>query len=310
MGDKRLVGPTCLTMTCTPGIDQGTSARTWSPVPGPVGAAINGLVSLTADAGKLAIDQLLLAAELRDQGYGLLFDVYGPKSLGGGKPVAEAWDTRINNMGRARNAYSREHVVEATPAFGLLAQWFAGNDPMKAKLLQHYRSKQGANRTMTLAELKSMRTYFDLFETDNYSTNLRPAIVRAMQGETAAVDTEVRAQNDALGNFPIHLRGTLRIAAGTPTGGKDADAYFGKLFPVQTDPVLLFEGTMVWSDKWDFDSKMAEFVAARAEGKSAGRDVKANLQVAAVAALVDGVPFEAASEAVKVTQYSGQWPVY
>ena len=67
---------------------------------------------------------------------------------------------------------------------------------------------------------------------------------------------------------------------------------------------------MVWSDKWDFDSKMAEFVAARAEGKSAGRDVKANLQVAAVAALVDGVPFEAVSEAVKMTQLSGQWPVY
>lgn len=310
MGDKRIPGPVCLTLGCTPGADPGTSSRSASPVPGPIGVPSDVLPPLAADLGTVAIDQLALGMELTYEGFGFLLDVYGPKQAGGGKPVAKAWDTRINNMGRARNSYSRQHLIGASPALGLLAQWFAGNDPMKAKLLEHYRHGRGANRTLRIAELKLMRTYIDLFETAAYSPSLQQPIVRAMKGEVVSVDAEVRGQNDALGNFPIHLQGTLKIASGTPVGGQDADAYFRKYFPVETDPALVFEGTMVWSDDWDFDSKMEEFVVARAQGKSSGRKADANLQVAAVAVLVDGVPFKALSEPVKVVQYSGHWPEY
>jgi hypothetical protein len=150
-----------------------------------------------------------------------------------------------------------------------------------------------------------MPTYFDLFNPEKYSEKLIDPVAEAVKGKTVPVKTFVLGGNDALGSFTIHLDGVLKPAVGAPRGPTVCSYPGVTKPPCATAVPLMFEGSMVWEDKWDFDTKMA----ARLEG-STGRSGRIELAVAAVAALVDGVNFIAKSVSVPMTQYSGRFPVY
>jgi hypothetical protein len=152
--------------------------------------------------------------------------------------------------------------------------------------------------------MKLMPTYIDLFETDAYSPSLLNAIAQAKQGQSVPIKTQVQGQNNALGNFTISLLGTLKPAAGAPSG-PTVNPFPNGLAPKNPGVPLLFEGTMAWSDYWDFDPK----VAARLQGNT-GRPATAEAAVNAVAALVDGMPFQVTGSNVAMTQYSGRFPKY
>jgi len=119
------------------------------------------------------------------------------------------------------------------------------------------------------------------------------------------VRTHVSGQNDALGNFPVQLTGVVRPATGAHTG-PTVNPYPNNLGAVDPGGPLVFEGTMSWSDTWDFDSKLQ----ARLKRGGTHRPPTAEIAVAAVAALVDGVPFLVTSRSVAMTQYSGRFPAY
>lgn len=295
--------PTCLS-NGHPGIDPGTLNRNRTNPPGPTVNESGGSFSLLRDGAAWENDRASLYATLIKEGLGFLVDVYGDKPGGGAAPIAEAWDQRIKNMANAHNTFSRDHNVGAMLPFDWLAQWFADTDPMKRKLLDHYISGQGADFNLTLEQMKLMPTYIDLFQTNAYSPNLSASIDEAKKGRLIQVQTEVIGQNDALGNFTIHLRGVLKPAKGSPSGSTD-NPYSNGLSPVDPGTPLMFEGTMNWTDYWDFDPK----VAMRLK-KGTGRGAAAEAAVNAVAALVDGVPFQVTSVTVPMSQYSGRFPVY
>jgi hypothetical protein len=259
------------------------------------------------DAVSEEIGRARLYARLIKEGLGLIGDVYGGEEGSGTLPIAEAWDKRINNMASAHGSYSRDHSVRAMLPFDLLAQWFAGTDPMKRMCLDHYILGKGTDLKLTLEQMKLMPTYFDLFHTKDYSPHMLPAIEEARQGRPVRVDTLVSGQNDALGNFAIHVVGNLKPANGSPTGPTVSPYAPIKFAPVDPGAPLMFEGAMDWIDKWDFDPKMAK---AKRSKKSTGRSIKAELAVDAVAALVDGAPFKVSSVSVPMCQYSGRFPVY
>ncbi len=303
MANKRFNQPTCLSF-CHPPIDPGTLNRNASDAPGPIGQALGNLFSALGDGAGWVIDTVSLYKTLENEGLGFLIDVYGGKEGGGALAIAESMDQRIRNMSYAHYAFSSEHRFGAMQPFNALARWFAGNDPMKRVLLDHYIEGQGKDYELTLEEMKRMPTYIDLFETTAYSTHLRGAIDEAVAGKTVTVKSRVSGQNDALGNFGVHLRGILKPAAGAPVGSA-ANPYTNKLNPASPKVPLMFEGEMNWTDYWDFDAKVAQ----RFKGKT-GRPATAEAAVIAVATLVDGIPFNVTSVNVPMTQYSGRFPDY
>ena len=312
-----------------PGIDEGTLCRSLSALPGTIqrivsttsafgdalsrcaallGTIRNTVSSATQAAGDAVVwgwDAIELYNLLEAQGLLFLLDVYGGKAGTGALGVAQAFDNRVNNMGALHTQFSRKHRVGAMLPFDKLALWFADNDPMKEKCLEHYINGQGAEFRFTAEQVKLMPTYLDIFQITAYSPNMRFFIEEAKRGQTVKLKTSVAGQNDALGNFTIHLEGELKPATGTPTGPA-TNAYYRTKTAADPGVPLRFEGRMDWYDKWDFDSK----IALKLSGKKTGRPAQADLVVAAVAALVDGVPFDVVTGAIPVVQYSGRFPDY
>ncbi|MFA5081432.1 MAG: hypothetical protein WC474_02660 [Hydrogenophilaceae bacterium] len=303
MANMRFNQPTCLSF-CHPPIDPGTLNRTASDAPGPIGQTLGNLFSALGDGAGWVLDTVALYQMLQNEGLGFLADVYFGKKGGGALPIAEALDQRVKNMSSAHYAFSSEHRFGAMLPFDALAKWFASNDPMKRVLLEHYIEGQGKDYELTLEEMKRMPTYIDLFETTAYSPGLRTAIDEASTGRSVPIDQRVSGQNDALGNYGVYLLGELKPVKGSPSGSA-TNPYANKLAPAATRVPLVFEGEMNWTDYWDFDSK----VALRFKGKT-GRPATAEAAVIAVAALVDGVPFNVTSVKVPMTQYSGRFPDY
>lgn len=328
MATFRLPLPICSSFG-HPGIDEGTLCRSLSALPGTIqrivsttsafgdalsrcaallGTIRNAASSATQAAGDAVgwgWDAIELYNLLEAQGLLFLLDVYGGKTGTGALGVAQAFDNRVNNMGALHTRFSRKHRVGAMLPFDKLALWFADNDPMKEKCLEHYINGQGAEFRLTAEQVKLMPTYFDIFQISAYSPNMRLPIDEAKKGRTAKVKASVAGQNDALGNFTIHLEGELKPAKGTPAGSA-TNGYYKTKMAADPGVPLMFEGRMDWYDKWDFDSK----VALKLSGKKTGRPAQADLVVALVAALVDGVPFEVVTVATPVVQYSGRFPAY
>ena len=282
------------------GNDAGTLVRALSYAAGPVGRLADNAYTTLGELDRWAVDTVSLYAKLLKETIGLAVDVYGDKPGSGRAPMARAWDERFHRMARAHNDYSRQHPAGATPQFNALARWFAKIDPMKRMCLDHYILGRGADLVLALGQMKAMATMIDLFETTAYSPNMTTPIEQAKKGQTVSVDTQVSGQNDALGNFPVRVLGTLKAASG-PASGATTSPY-GTHTPADPGAPLLFEGTMSWTDYWDFDTKMS--------ASGTGRPVKAEFQVAAVGALVDGLPFRVTSASVPMKQFSGRFPVY
>lgn len=303
MAGARFNQSTCLS-GCHPPIDAGTLNRNVSTRPGIISDTLSAAISTAGDGVATAMDAASLYATLYMEGLGFLVDVYGGKQGGGAKPIADAWDQRVKNMATAHATFSSAHRIEAMPQFNQLARWFAGDDAMKRRLLEWYIQGQGKDFALTLDMMKLMPTYIDLFETDAYSPSLLNAIAQAKTGQSVPIKTQVQGQNNALGNFTISLLGTLKPAVGTPSG-PIVNPFANGLTAKNPGVPLMFEGTMTWSDYWDFDPK----VAARLQGNT-GRPATAEAAVNAVAALVDGMPFQVTSSSVAMTQYSGRFPKY
>jgi len=305
MASIRVAGPTCL-FGAHPGVDDGTLCRNLSALPGTLSTLIHETTTMIGEAAEWSLDTALLYKELNDQGLDFLIDVYFGEKGSGALPIAQSFDNRINVLGLLHNAFSRKHKTGAMLPFNELAKWFAADDPIKRLCLEHYIDQQGADLKLSRAQLILMPTYIDVFQTDAYAPNMKPFIEEAKKGRTVKLATTVQGQNDALGNFVVNVNGEIKPASGTPSGPTDNPYAKNRMKAADPGAPLMFEGTMDWHDKWDFDSKVAD----RISGKNVGRPRQAEIAVAAVAALVDGVPFEVTSEAVKVTQYSGRFPVY
>lgn len=335
MATFRIPLPTCASFG-HPGVDEGTLCRNFSALPGTIRSLLSAARTIVATASALEDalarcaallrtirDKVVAAGEtagdaavwawdaaslyfaLADEGLLFLLDVYDGKPGGGALPIAKSFDKRFNNMGTRHNEFSRKHQVGAMLVFDKLALWFASNDPIKEKCLEHYINDQGKEFRLTLGQMKLMPTFFDLFEVNAYSPKMRPFIEQAKRGLTVKLKTSIAGQNDALGNFTIHLDGQLKRATGSPKG-PDKSPYYRNKKAVDPGAALVFEGKMDWYDLWDFDSKLAKKMA----GKNTGRPAQADMVVAAVAALVDGVPFDVTTDAIPVVQYSGRFPEY
>lgn len=277
-------------------------------------------VSLAGDALEWKADADRLATSLIGEGLAFIGEA-NVSVWGGVVPVAEAWDKRINNMGAAHAKFSRKHQWGPMNLLGMnaLALWFAGNDETKQMLLRHYIWGQGADCALSLQDMRLMRSFIDLFDTVNrkvvidgtektlkpYSENLKAAVEDAKWGQSRHVHEVVSGASNALGNFAVHLTGVLKPATDPPQGATVSPNKIKDL----ADPgvPLVFEGRMNFTDFWDFDAK----VAKRFTGdKSTGRPATAEIAVDAVAALVDGVPFDVTSDDIPVIQYSGHAPIY
>jgi hypothetical protein len=305
MANPRPAQTTCLS-NCHPGIDQGTVTPNRSSPPGTVGKDEDDWFSPARDAWKWAGDSVGLYNTLDTDAKmfvvsAVVFGIEGD----GVAPIAEVWDQSVTNMAKAHNEFAEKHDVASSPA-GMLAEWFAGDDPMKLYLFDHYTDGKGGEVKLTLGQMNLMATDIDLFNTTaDWSPNLADPIEQAKKGQPVPVKTIVAGRNDALGNFAVHVEGILWLAAGPPKGPtKGPHAHRDA---AHTIPPLYFEGTMNWTDTWDFDPKVA---ARLKKPGSSNRPVTAEMAVDAVAALVDGVPFEVTSVTVPMTQYSGRYPVY
>lgn len=230
--------------------------------------------------------------------------------------IAEIWDRNINDDATAHAEFSRKHEFGAMSSVNGLALLFASIDTMKRRLLQHYIWGQGKLRTLSGDEMRTMVTYFDLFDTAVYSQNMKSAVSQAIRGQPSELSLWVKGANDALGNFAIDLEGVVKPTTDPPRGPKycpyelnrkDGEGNLQRVAQVETSVPLVFEGWMTWRDDWDFDSKMAARVS---KPGSTGRPTGGELQVAAVASLVDGVPFKVTSHKIKITQFSGHAPIY
>jgi hypothetical protein len=288
-------------------IDTGTLIRGLSEIPGSVGAAASDLWANAnrkkdwiLDASNLYTFQEYVMADLffeLAKGY-----VQGKDSVSLGK----IWDDHVNGIGIAHNAFSRRHRTGAMFGLDAAALWFAKKDPMLVVLLEHYMRGQGKQYMLKHGELRRMNTHIDFFNAaHNLSPALAPEVTRAQAGEEVFVSARVTGKNDALGNFPIDIQGTLKLSDGAPMGNPATP--YGSIAYEVLDPPLMFEGTMVWSDTWDFDSKVAEHLGAT---NVSGRPTGGEMQVSLIALFADGVPFEAKSEATLVKQYSSLGPQY
>jgi len=277
------------------------------------------LIEWKADADRLAVSLVGEAVGLRDDVTGAVWDVYANKK--GVLPIAEAWDKRINNMGAAHAKFSRKHQWGPMSFLGLnsAALWFAGDDETKQMLLRHYMWAQGKACDLSFKEMRAMRSFIDFFDTVSrkvvidgtektltpYSESLKAAVEDAKWGQSRHINAVVSGASNALGNFAVHLKGVMRPATDPPVGPTVSPYKIKDL----ADPgvPLVFEGRMNFTDLWDFDAK----VAGRFTGdKSTGRPATAEMAVDAVAALVDGVPFDVTSDDIPVTQHSGHAPIY
>lgn len=332
MANFRVPVPTCLSFD-HPGVDAGTLARNWSSLPGTIRKAVATVTVTTSairdslercaallelmrrsalqagedakDAAVWGWDALKLYKSLEQEGTLFILEAVPLMQSFDVVNTAAMFDWHVNKMGALHNEFSRKHQVGAMLPFNELAKWFAGTDFMKETLLKHYIEKQGAKYPLVLGEMRRMPTHLDFFETGAYSPAMKLFIDLAKNGRPVPVTTSVQGQNDALGNFRVDLKGELKPALGTPSGSLTSPYYAGKQ---ASDPgvPLMFEGKMDWHDDWDFDSKVYDWVT----GKEAGRSKGGHASVAAVSALVDGVPFPVDGETVPVVQYSGLFPVY
>jgi hypothetical protein len=288
-------------------IDTGTLIRGLSEIPGSVGAAAS---DLWANANRKK-DWILDASNLYTFQEYAMADLFFELAKGyvDGKDsvsLGKIWDDHVNGIGIAHNAFSRRHRTGAMFGLDAAALWFAQKDPMLVVLLEHYMRGQGKQYKLTHGELRRMNTHIDFFNpAQNLSPALVPEVTRAQAGEEVFVTARVTGKNDALGNFPIDLQGTLKLSDGAPMG--NAATPYGNIAYEVLDPPLMFEGTMVWSDTWDFDSKVAEHLGER---NASGRPTGGEMQVSLIALFADGVPFEAKSEATLVKQYSSLGPQY
>ncbi len=288
-------------------LDTGTLIRGLSEIPGSVGAAASALWSNAIrkkdwilDANALYSFQQYVMADLffeLTKGY-----AQGKDSVSLGK----IWDDHVNGIGIAHNVFSSRHRTGAMFGLDAAALWFAQKDPMLVVLLEHYMRGQGKQYKLRHGELRMMHTHIDFFNPGHsLSPSLAPEVARAQAGEAVVVSTRVTGKNDALGNFPIDVQGTLKLSDGAPAGNPSTP--YGNIAYETLDPPLMFEGTMVWSDTWDFDSKVAEHLGPT---NLSGRPTGGEMQVSLIALFADGVPFEAKSEATQVKQYSSLGPLY
>ncbi len=288
-------------------------------------AVRDGMFSALSTAGDVAewkADAEILYASLALQGLGFLYEVYVKGEEGSGAiPIAKAWDEHIDNMAHAHAKFSLKHKFGAMAPLNGLALWFAGNDETKQMLLRHYLWAQGQACNLSLQEMRKMPAFIDFFDTVKrkavikgqaqdkvllpYSENLASAVEDAKQGLSTKVKDFVKGSSAALGNFTVLVDGTVKPATGPALGPTASPNPIKDL----ADPgvPLTFEGKMRFKDLWDFDSKVERMLS---DPGSTGRPGTAEAAVAAVAALVDGVPFDVTSDEIRVTQHSGHAPIY
>ena len=145
------------------------------------------------------------------------------------------------------------------------------------KFLNNYMDDTGTKITLTQQEMKDCNPIVSLTR----SANIRSEIARLQQqgGGTANINTTGwggARTNGSLGNFTIHYKGTLTV---------------------KQDGTWAFQGTMYFTDYWDFDPK--------AFGTS-GRSTAGELKTRVAAYLLPGAPFHIDSDTVKVSQTSSQ----
>lgn len=285
-----------------------------------IGEGVSSLLSTAGDVAEWKSDAEILYGTLALEGLGFLYDVYVKGEEGSGAiPIAEAWDKRINGMAHAHAKFSLKHQFGAMAPLNGLALWFAGNDETKQMLLRHYLWAQGKPCDLSRLEMEKMPAFIDFFDTVErkavikgkekmmlpYSEHLKSAVDDAKQGRSTKVKTVVKGSSAALGNFAVIVEGTVKPGTGPALGPTVSPNPIKDL--ANPGVPLTFDGRMRFKDLWDFDSKVAPMLSAPG---STGRPGTAEAAVAAVAALVDGVPFDVTSDEIPVIQHSGHAPIY
>lgn len=142
------------------------------------------------------------------------------------------------------------------------------------------------------------------------SAQLRARLDAAGEYTSASVELADRGfatcddDKPSLGGFTCTVRGTL-----TAFGGGSSPAMAAWM-----GTTWLFEGTMRWYDRWDFDihrpATRAEIVRAEREGRTLPaqtRPLRAEQGVRDAASHLPGTPFDVHSDEVPIRQTSGEW---
>jgi hypothetical protein len=304
-------------------IDPGTMIRSLSEVPVVIGVSLDQAEDLISRKLRWANDAEAMYIGVVKQFFATTLDASMAATgavVDGTDPhmaMAVEWDKGVDKMAAEHAAFSRKHRTGAS-IFNYPARWASEwthpGDAVLASLLDHYIWRQGQPYGMSTAQMKVTITHLDLFDVrgNGYSPSMQAFIDEALSQGMAKVHTKVSGQNNALGNFPIEIDGVIRRSS-VSSGAPKHSAYYGAKVPCQeTAEPLVFEGNMRWFDTpWDFDSKMAPLLASiKGIAGSSGRPGGAEITVEAVAALVDGVPFNVESETIPLKQDSGHRPEF
>ena len=252
MSGFRLAGPMGAAFTST--IDSGTLVRNWSPIPRPLDFE-NTLAQMVRQkvrqGERLAVDLALRAAchvaieEL--------------------KKLENNVDLQFQYLAHLPAEIKKDVAYEVVGSFF--------DQPISKKMLRQYIFGKGSTLNLSEREMIDCNPYIDITRSANFRTSLVAAT--KTPGKDASIDFKLLGfalTNGTLGNFTVHVRGTLRAA---PDGSWKV------------------VGKMNFYDKYDFDPKDFE---------TSGRSFQGELKTRFGHYFIPGDPYEVTSVDTEFSQ--------